>query len=175
MTGIHTSDRAMVYTACPVFLYGGKSDNPLPPLTTHQHGSSRVKVSGRALRLLGLRGGGGLPWKRVRTTSSGWKVATVAKPAVAPAPAFSQVHASVDGGGVPGGISGERCGGRFAFWELAAARVLQGKLALTTRSCAVSTSAFHCLDGPHLFYRGNLAQYSVLGLTSHKVLWTWRL
>ena len=41
--GIHTSDRAMVYTACPVFLYGGKSDNPLPPLTKHQHESSRVK------------------------------------------------------------------------------------------------------------------------------------
>jgi hypothetical protein len=33
----------------------------------------------------------------VRTTSSGWKAATVAKPAVAPAAAFSQVHGSADG------------------------------------------------------------------------------
>jgi hypothetical protein len=61
----------------------------------------------------------------VRTTSSGWKAATVAKPAVAPAAAFSQVHGSAGGGEVPDGISGERWSlcfrnsrRREIFWEL---------------------------------------------------------
>jgi hypothetical protein len=31
--GADTSNRAMVYTACAVFLYGGTSDQPLPPVT----------------------------------------------------------------------------------------------------------------------------------------------
>jgi len=68
----------MVYTACAVFLYGGTSDQPLPPLT----------------------------WKRVRTTSSGWRAATVVNPAAAPAAAFSHVNASAAGVEPPGGISG---------------------------------------------------------------------
>lgn len=158
MTGIHTSDRAMVYTACPVFLYGGKSDNPLPPLTKHQQKSSRVKVTGRALRLLGLRGGGdylgsgcgrhraGERWRRWRSRRSlrlrrspRSTPPSTAEGSPAASPARGEVVASLFGN------------------LLAAARVLQGKLALTTRSCAVSTSAFHCLDGPHL---GNLARYS---------------
>ncbi|RLN17503.1 hypothetical protein C2845_PM02G04380 [Panicum miliaceum] len=100
----------MVYTACAVFLYGGTSDQPLPPLTARryktEHGyRSSLRVS-EALEPM-VRGEG-LPWKRVRTTSSGWRAATVANPAAAPAAAFSHVHASAAGGEVPGGISGER-------------------------------------------------------------------
>ena len=116
MVGVDdTSDRVMVYTACAVFLYGGTSDHPLPPLTARQHErESTVTVrrsssqSLRSPRVYGLRRG--LPWKRVRTTSSGWRAATVANPAAAPAAAFSHVHASASAaaGEVPGGISGER-------------------------------------------------------------------
>ncbi|KAF8674285.1 hypothetical protein HU200_048107 [Digitaria exilis] len=44
----------MVYTACAVFLYGGISDHPLPPLTAHR--SERAREGTRP-REYGLRGG----------------------------------------------------------------------------------------------------------------------
>jgi hypothetical protein len=46
-----TSDRVMVYTACAVFLYGGTSDHPLPPLTARQHERERAQLPSVALSL----------------------------------------------------------------------------------------------------------------------------
>ena len=62
MVGLDTSDRVMVYTACAVFLYGGTSDQPLPPLTARgyerEHGyRSPLRVSARSPRAYGPRGG----------------------------------------------------------------------------------------------------------------------
>ena len=110
MVGLDTSDRVMVYTACAVFLYGVTSDQPLPPLTARGYERelgyrTQLRVS-EALEPI-VRGEG-LPWKRVRTTSSGWRAATVVNPAAAPAAAFSHVNASTAGVEPPGGISGER-------------------------------------------------------------------
>nr|CAB3493337.1 unnamed protein product [Digitaria exilis] len=84
----------MVYTACAVFLYGGISDHPLPPLTAHR--SERAREGTRP-RAYGLRGG--------LTLEAG--ADDVERPAAAPAAAFSHVHASAVAGEAPSGISGE--------------------------------------------------------------------
>ena len=52
--------------------------------------------------------GGVLPWNLVRTTSRGWRAATVANPATAPAAAFSHFQLWTSNAGID---TGERGGG----------------------------------------------------------------
>ena len=112
-----------------MFLYGGRSDNPLPPLTGHQHESSRV--TGRALRLLvlGLKGAG------VTLEASADDVERVE------GRDGGEAGGRSGGGVLPGPrLPGRRRGSRrhlrrevvASLWGLAAARIFLGTLALTT-------------------------------------------
>lgn len=61
-----------------------------------------------------MQKGGGVPWNRVRTTSSGWRAAVVANPAIAPAEKFSHLHFCASSGA--GIDTGKRSCLRFWDW-----------------------------------------------------------